>query len=520
MHNGRLDLASVLVVLALWAVPTLQSWFVVGLSGDRALFTYPFVIFLSGLLLGPRGAIAFTVLTILGLWGAYAAERAGEVPLVLEPISAQSLATMFGVLVITGVLTRYAVINTANALVRARQNAEAQAEANRRLQVMQSSLESRVEERTEALAHRSRLLQAGAEVGRLAASMRVTEELLSEVAANVRRRFDYYVVNVFLLDRSGEHAVLRETSSEETPLPGGYQVEIQASTVIGQVVRERSARVALAPNIPRTVFGIGEERISGHAPLLQSTDLEIVLPLIVGDRVIGVLDLHTAEHGDFDIDDLEPLQIMADQIAVAIENANLIAESEAALAAERRFYQQQSRESWMDFLRGGFVPGFQYVNRAIEPIGDDWLPEMQEVMARDDRVVQPPRDDGEKGAVVAAPIRVRGETIGVLDLRKDAESGPWTSQEIELLETLTNQLETALENARLYQDTQKRALREQLTRRITDRIRSSLTVEDAMRRAVEELARIAGASELVARVGTERSLLERTRSADQGDGHE
>jgi GAF domain-containing protein len=245
-----------------------------------------------------------------------------------------------------------------------------------------------------------------------------------------------------------------------------------------------------------------------------------VLPLIVGDRVIGVLDLHTAEHGDFDIDDLEPLQIMADQIAVAIENANLIAESEAALVAERRFYQQQSRESWMDFLRGGFVPGFQYVNRAIEPIGDDWLPEMQEVMARDDRVVQPPRDDGEKGAVVAAPIRVRGETIGVLDLRKDAESGPWTSREIELLETLTNQLETALENARLYQDTQKRALREQLTRRITDRIRSSLTVEDAMRRAVEELARIAGASELVARVGTERSLLERTRSADQGDGHE
>lgn len=76
-----------------------------------------------------------------------------------------------------------------------------------------------------------------------------------------------------------------------------------------------------------------------------------------------------------------------------------------------------------------------------------------------------------------------------------------------MLETLMAQLEQALDSARLYEVTQRRALREQLTREITDHIRSSLTVEEAMRRAVQEVARVLRAKEAVGRIGAERTLL-------------
>jgi GAF domain-containing protein len=107
---------------------------------------------------------------------------------------------------------------------------------------------------------------------------------------------------------------------------------------------------------------------------------------------------------------------------------------------------------------------------------------------------------------LAIPVKVRGSVIGVIDTAKPAESGQWTPEEIVLAETLADQLGTALESARLYQDTQRRAAREQLTREITDNIRSAVSVEDALQRAIRELGRALGA-EMVARIGTEDELL-------------
>jgi GAF domain-containing protein len=125
------------------------------------------------------------------------------------------------------------------------------------------------------------------------------------------------------------------------------------------------------------------------------------------------------------------------------------------------------------------------------------------------------QEDDQGELALAIPLKVRDQVIGVLDFRKDTSGRSWTDEEKVLLETLAEQLGVALESARLYQDTQRRAARERLTREITDNIRAATSVEDAMQRAVQEISRVLGA-EMVARIGTEQELL----ATERGDGHE
>ena len=79
---------------------------------------------------------------------------------------------------------------------------------------------------------------------------------------------------------------------------------------------------------------------------------------------------------------------------------------------------------------------------------------------------------------------------------------------------LSGQLSQALENARLYQNTQDRAVREQLIGEVTAHIRAATSVEDAVQRAVHEMGRALGATELVARIGTKQYLLPNQAQAE------
>ena len=121
------------------------------------------------------------------------------------------------------------------------------------------------------------------------------------------------------------------------------------------------------------------------------------------------------------------------------------------------------------------------------------------------------------------PIKVRGQVIGVIDAHKPDGAGEWTSEEVALMETLTEQLGVALESARLYQDTQRRAVHEQLTREITDKMRRATGVEDIVRTTVDELSRVLGTSRTFARLGVTPALQaelrdEATGQAVQSDG--
>jgi len=165
------------------------------------------------------------------------------------------------------------------------------------------------------------------------------------------------------------------------------------------------------------------------------------------------------------------------------------------METERRIYQELSRESWQELLRTQLALGFLSDARDTVPAGDLWRPEMK--VALNTGQTTP----GEGATTMAVPIKVRGQVIGVVDGRKPQDAGEWTQEEIELLEALTDQLNVALEGARLYQDSQRRAVREQMTREITDKMRRAVNVEGILQTAVDELFSVLGTSRAFVRLG-------------------
>jgi GAF domain-containing protein len=262
-------------------------------------------------------------------------------------------------------------------------------------------------------------------------------------------------------------------------------------------------------------------------PELPDTRSEAALPLRSRGRVLGALSVQHSEAGVFDADTMSVLQTMADQVAVALDNARLFAESQSSFDAIQRAYGQLSREAWEELLESRGEWGYRYTRAAsggiaaraggtVAPVSGAWHPEMLEAR-RTGRTVGFTRvgagnggpDDGSQGAaaqapdgngasgMLAIPLKVRDQVIGALRFSKGPEGEDWTEEERALLEAFAAQLEMALDSARLYQDTQRRAAQEQLVGQVTARMRESLDVEKVLKTASEELYQALGLEELV-----------------------
>ena len=106
---------------------------------------------------------------------------------------------------------------------------------------------------------------------------------------------------------------------------------------------------------------------------------------------------------------------------------------------------------------------------------------------------------------VASPIQVRGgQVIGVLDARKAEGAGGWSSQELELLQSLVDQLGVALDGAQLYQESQERAERERVIGEVSRRMRETLTVDAVLRAAVREIGEALDIDEVEVRMRGEQ----------------
>jgi GAF domain-containing protein len=207
------------------------------------------------------------------------------------------------------------------------------------------------------------------------------------------------------------------------------------------------------------------------------------------------------------------MQTMADQVAVAIDNARLYSETQTALRNMQATQDRYLAQSWMMYARRRTTSGYQQAGNTLTPLGAQPLPEVEQAARQGQAVIQGGDEQAESSTRLSVPIVLRGRPIGALGVRKDG--APVSAEEVELAQDIGEQFALAAENLRLFEETQRRAARERLTRQITDNIRAAVSVEDAVQRAVQELGRALGAAELVARVGTEKELL----SGGQGDHH-
>jgi GAF domain-containing protein len=482
----------------------LQAWVVVGLvyvigvsdfvedgTGGSARVFMLIMPFLAGVFLGRRASITTLVLATLTMAGFGAAFSTGLLVVTENPSAAEpgrwiagTLALLFlGVLIVVSL--NFLIPRLTDTLYRTRTLVL-------ELEEQRGQLEHQVAERTVDLARRGAQLETAAQVARDAVAIRDVEVLLVETARLISERFGFYHTGIFLLDEASEYAVLRAASSDggQRMLARGHQLKVGEVGIVGYVARQGEPRVAL---------DVGKDAVFFDNPDLPETRSEVALPLRVRRQVIGVLDVQSTEPNAFSQEDVAVLQTLADQVAVAISNARLFQRAQESLEAERRAYEELTRMAWQDLIQSQPGLGQRYDPQGILSAEGQWRQEMKRAV-QEGRAI--PGQNG-SAATLAIPLKVREQVIGVLDAHKPAGTGDWTEEEVALLQTLVDQLAVALDGARLYRDTQRRAVQDRVVGQVATRMRESLDVDRVLETAADELYSALGLDKVVIRLAPE-----------------
>ncbi|MBN2004959.1 MAG: GAF domain-containing protein [Anaerolineae bacterium] len=350
------------------------------------------------------------------------------------------------------------------------------------------NLEHRVVERTRDLERRSTYLEASAEVARAASSILSVDDLTHQVVELIRSRFSFYYVGLFMVE--GAWAVLRAGTGDagQAMLARHHRIRV-GEGMIGWSIANLQPRIASRADA---------DAVRVVNPELPDTRSEVALPLRSRGQVLGALSVQSRRPDAFDEDVMTTLQLMADQVAVALDNARLFVASQEALETERREYGERSRQSWADLLRAHKSWGYVYERPADPDTGSPTLVEAQGQWSAEMREAKRAGHHIQAALLtsrrLAIPIWVGSDVIGVLSFDRNEKEGLWKDEEILLLETLADQLGQTLERAQLYWNTQRRAAREQLTREITDTMRRTLNWDDLMQVAIREVGGVLEAS--------------------------
>jgi len=361
-------------------------------------------------------------------------------------------------------------------------------------------LEQRVEERTASLDKRTVQLKAVAEVGKSITSYRNLAELLQQAAFLIHENFGFYHVGIFLLDTHKEYAILAATNSEggRRMLQKQHQLKVGETGIVGYVGEHLKARIAL---------DVGEDAVFFNNPDLPETRSEMALPLVTSGQILGVLDVQSREPQAFTEEDIATIQILADQIAVAIQNANLFSETEKALEAARGAYGEISREAWTKILRSQPRVGFLATLPSVMQTNVDMIePSLAKAIDTGDLILSP------DGMSICVPIKIRGQSIGAIRLKKPEIAETWSQDETSLAIALSDQLSGALESARLYRESQQRAARESLVSDISARLSAASQVETIIRETIQELGEAIGDASITFQI------LDQADSQYQGSG--
>jgi GAF domain-containing protein/ABC-type uncharacterized transport system substrate-binding protein len=380
--------------------------------------------------------------------------------------------------IIIGVAVLAAIILTLLATILRRRQVEKELwEKNHELQTIRDALEQYVTARTADLERRSTHLEAAAHVAKDAAAIRDVELLINETVRLISDRFGFYHAGIFLLDEAREYAVLRAASSEggQQMLARGHKLKVGETGIVGVVASSGHPRIAL---------DVGEDVTYFDNPDLPRTRSELAVPLAIRGRVIGVLDVQSTQEAAFSNEDVAVLQVLADQVALAIENARLLEEVHGQLRETSALAGQYEKEGWQQLIEE--QTGWGYVYDGVDVLPHDQAPTAK---------ITPQ---------LTLPLQVRNETIGNLNLVLGDQ--PASPEEIDLAQAITEQASQALERARLFQETQRRVTRERVIREISDKMQRATDQESLMRVAAEELNRILGASRTYVRLGTEEEL--------------
>jgi GAF domain-containing protein len=334
-----------------------------------------------------------------------------------------------------------------------------------------------------ALSHRkSAWIRTSADISRVIVNSSSLEGMLNKVVEKIWESTGFYHIAVYLLDQNGEWAVLQAAAGAtgEMLIKSSIKVMVGQEGMVGYVARHGE---------PRVTQDVSVDPFQFTNPALPETLSEAALPVKKSGHILGVLDVHSIEKAAFNQDSISILQNIADQLAVAIENFNLakdhrtaVNELQMTLEASRKAYSEISREAWSAYIRSR--SDLAFVCDARDQISEAPKTPDSEIY----QSIHSGRIVLDETGELALPIKIREQVMGVVRLKKPESFQEWTEDEIDLMENLVDQLGMALESARLYNDTQKRAEKERLISDITSKIRASTNLDVILQTAVQQLA--------------------------------
>jgi GAF domain-containing protein len=444
---------------------------------DSGILAFAIVIAIAALLLGGKGLIIYGTLCVVALLGIIAAGPLGIFD--HTPVNVPDIIGAFMAVIVSTIILYLNARLLERSLDEMRYSEQVQIEANQELLETKGFLETQTQElalANERNTHRVEQLRLVAEVANSTASLQELEQLLTTVAKLISQRFEVYHTGIFLLDESREYAFLRATNSEggQKMLARGHRLQVGAQGIVGSVTATGNPRIAL---------DVGMEPAYFDNPDLPKTRSEMTLPLKIAGETIGALDLQSTEPDAFFQEDIEVLSILADQLAIAIQNARSFEAAHRAIQDAEAAYQQLTGETWRQFVKSHAVLGYHFDGIRAKSITKSL--------------------NEKNNTTLQFPVRLRGQEIGIIKLNALESDRTWSEDEIAIVENAAERAALALESARLLEDAQRRAVKEQVIGEASSKISSAINLDNILQTALREMGRILPGAEISIQVENE-----------------
>lgn len=332
---------------------------------------------------------------------------------------------------------------------------------NKSLQTEQKALQEQMQTQTTMLERRVKQLRTAAEITKSTSSILDPQLLIRQVVDSVRDRFDLYYVGVFLVDAMKDFAILQYGTGEagRKMVANRHRLAVGGYSMIGWTTQTRQTRVAL---------DIGDEAVHFDNPLLPDTRSELALPITTNATLYGAMTIQSDRPGSFDENDIVVLQSIADNLAIALENNSSFELTQKALEEIRVLNKAFVQQAWGEAIASHGKLTAEYIKPDLQPTSAEIK-------------------------TVKIPLYLRDEVIGEINL--DLAGDEITQNELEFLQSVSAQTSSALENARLIDETQRAATREQKLNSLSTQFSRALTIEDILKTAVTEFGKLPSVSE-------------------------
>ncbi len=481
---------------------------------DTSMAGFPAVIVIGGLMLGKQAIPFITFITLIGISLVTYRDMNGlNESFMAVKTGFDDLLVFAAIQIIIAASLNALMARLTTALKKSRENEQSQIQANEELRQLQATLEEQIAERTVELEQRTHelsdrtvqlelanirtqrraaQLQAISDTTKAIASARSLVALLPRIVNVVSERFKFYHVGIFLTDEANQFAILSAANSEggKRMLARGHRLEVGMQGIVGYVTGSGTPRIAL---------DIGADAVFFNNPDLPETHSEMAIPLVIERRIIGALDIQSKQSNAFTQEDVEVLSTLADQISIAIENTRLYESSQRAFAEVDTIYRQYLQREWSRLSATEDIIGFQYTVAGTQPLPSRLQAASIQQSLASGKVIE---KSGENATLIV-PIKVRDETIGVLNVRVPNKNN-WKQDEIAIAQAIADRVAISAENARLFQESQLRAEKERTIGHISEKLSASVNLENIFHTALQELGQLVPGSEVFVEFETDQ----------------